>query len=338
MATTKPKPETRVLPFKEGLSVRSPIPLQVRELANDNDSGSGSGCGNVTGYMDSYGTMTTTTSFNECLDYLFKSGFLADGHGAAYNYHYPQKAEIGIFTDVHVDYEGLQLEWEYHDDHASQACRMKTQKRMSNDKTCGLSIGFFVGDGKNSPKGWDYNPKEEQPDDIDYICVSREFFDEVVRTYSKPEFVNDNLQRSEQFFYIYILLRVHVFETSQTEIPANEISLITEVRQKRTSISQTQNKPITMAAKKEEEDSKRSAKMEECRDALENAKRAFKKAKDAHTEHDDDMRGHLSRAEKAIKEAYAKLDDDSKGDDDEGDKKKPSEEAKGKRLFERGTN
>jgi hypothetical protein len=299
----------------------------IRVDTTTNPSGTGSGCGNVKGFLDSYGTMTVNGSFARSLDYLLTSGFLADGHGAAYDYHYPTKAEIGIFTKVYEDSEGLQLEWEYHDDPHSQTVRQKTDKRLKNNKTCGLSIGFYVGDGTNPPSGWTYDPKETEPE-CDYIYVKPQFYEEVLNEYSAPQYLEENLERANaNDMGIYILKHVHVFETSQTEIPANEVSLIAEVR--------SRPKHITMStsnenrAKREEEDSKR-AKLKDAKDELERIKRDLKNAKESH----DDVSEHHAKLAKRVKTLASHLEDmgsDAKDDEGEDDKEEEEPKEKGKR-------
>lgn len=289
--------------------------IQIRQ-AVDSPSGVGSGCGNVKGYLDSYGTMTTNGAFEETIEFLMQTGFLADGHGAAYGYRYPTGAEIGIFTDVKEDAEGLQLTWEYHDDPHSQTVRQKTEKRLKNGKTCGMSIGFYVGDGINPPCGWVYSPDEDQPDNIDYICVTPQYYDEVVPLYSLPEYGKENLIRAQQFYAVYILLRVHVFEVSQTEIPANEVSLIAEVR----------HKTKTIMAKREEDS--RDAKLDAARDAHEDAMRAFKKAKESHEDHAD----HLDSMARSLRAMGRALKDAEEEDDDDAKKSKSADDDDGKRI------
>lgn len=300
----------------------------------ENPSGTGSGYGNIKGYMDSYGTIMIDGCYKESIPYLGDSGFLCDGHGGAFGGRYPTAAEIGIFTSVTEDKEGLLVEWEYHDDLHSQAVRLKTEKRLRNDKTCAMSIGFFVGNGRNAPQGWVYTDKEKQPSGIDYICVLPQYYDEVIPMYSTLEYGPENLERAQNFSEVYIFLRIHVYEVSQTEIPANEVSLIAEVRHK-------QNKPMERLERltKEERElrAKKDAKAEAHADAMDAVGRAFKKAKDAHEDcraaHEahgdalDDSKRAMGELAKRIKEA--KEISDSEDDDKEDPKREAGRAAFG---------
>lgn len=302
--------------------------FRVQSNGGASDSGSGSGLGNVKGYLDTYGTMTVDGAFLDTRDYLLKSGFLADGHGSAFDYHYPTKAEIGIFTDVQETADGLQLTWEYHDDEHSQAVRAKTQKRLDNDKTCGLSIGFYVGDGKNPPIGWVYSDKEKEPRGIDYIVLSPQFYEELLPVYSAPEYLDENLERAESLSCIYILKRVHVFETSQTEIPANEVSQVAEVR---TRLNKTMAQPTQAEIR-----AAREAKRSDARDTLDAMHRSLKRAKDAHEESSD----HLGKLTKLCREMESHLSSETDDDEAPDEEKKPEEKGKksgsGRALFSGG--
>lgn len=303
--------------------------VSVRAVDSESPSGTGAGCGNVKGVFDSYGTMTVDGSFAATLSYLLNNGFLCDGHAGAYGGRYPIKAEIGIFTKVYEDTEGLQLEWEYHKDPASQAVRQKTQTRLDNGKFCGMSIGFYVGDGTNNPVGWTWTEKETEPD-CDYIYIQPQDFERAIPEYSAPEYIQENLERAENFSWgVYILKHVHVYETSQTQIPANENSQIAEVRSRR-------NSTTTMTAEeraKKAEDAKR-AKLDDCRDALDGMKRAHKNAKEAHEDHKEQMDGHLAKLAKGIKAMESHLD--ALDDDDAAEPEEKPKSGAGRAAFNGG--
>jgi hypothetical protein len=308
--------------------------VKVRDVSKDLPNGGGSGCGNVTGYLDSWGTMTLPNSFAESIEFLDESGFLCDGHGRATN-GYTENSDLGLFTKVFEDAEGLQIAWAYHPKPHSQDARTTLQHRKDNNKKSGLSIGFFVGDGRTAPVGWTYDPDEDKPDGIDYIEVRAQHFEEVLLEVSKPEYLKDNLARAANLNCIYLFCNVHVFEVSQTLVPANEVSLIAEVRTN--SKPNTKKTMATTRAKREDDDDDDSR-----GDAVQRLRRAHRDLTNEHKEHDKCVREKLD----AIGKQLSKLDS-SKADDDDDDEpeekpekkkpeKDPEEKSRARKLFNGG--
>lgn len=298
--------------------------VQIRAVTDDSQTGGGEGCGNVTGFLDSWGTLIASGGFSDTLDSLSEGGFLCDGHGRATN-GYTEDSNLGYFTNVTEDKEGLQLTWAYHSKQKAQEARATLSERLAAGKKSGLSIGFYVGNGITPPKGYVYDPEDEDTDsDYDYIVVESRFYEEVLKVFSKPEFYQDNLTRALGFGCIYILCRVHVFETSQTLIPANEVSLIAEVRSTR------RNNSTTMATKQtRDDDAKRD-------DAVGSLHRAFRALKNEHREHAKAMSEHLDEMSKHLSKLSKRDDDDEQDDDDDEPEKegKKSRRNRAKELFE----
>lgn len=299
--------------------------IQVRAVSDDTPNGGGSGCGNVTGYLDSWGTMVLPGAFEECIPFLNESGFLCDGHGHSTN-GYTEESNLGFFNAVSEDEEGLQLGWLYHSKQCAQDARTTLAERLANGKTSGLSIGFFVGDGRTSPKGWTYDPDEDMPEGTDYICVYAQHFEEVLIEVSKPEFLKDNLARAANCTSIYLFLRVHVFEVSQTLVPANEVSLIAEVRNSNSHKSKTTMATTRAKREDDDDDSKRD-------DAIQGIKRTHRAMKNEHREYTRAMSEHLDNLEK-----YHDKLTKGKGDeeDDDDDDKEPDEEEPEKKKSRTG--
>lgn len=301
--------------------------IQVRAVSDDTPNGGGSGCGNVTGYLDSWGTMTLPGAFEDTLDFILESGFLCDGHGHA-TMGYTEGSNLGFFTKATEDEEGLQLEWAYHSKMHSQDARTTLAERLGANKTSGLSIGFFVGDGRTEPTGWTYDPDEDMPEGIDYICVYAKYFDEVLKKVSKPEYYQDNLDRCANQASIYLFLRVHVFEVSQTLIPANEVSLIAEVRSTKPKKTMALNR-----AKREDDDDDDSSRD----DAIQAVKRTFRAMKNEHKEYSRAMKDHHSDMAKHLDKLARRDDDDDDDDEDEPDGDEPKKKSRARKLFEGGT-
>jgi hypothetical protein len=305
----------------------------------DAPNGGGEGCGNVTGYLDSWGTMLLPGAFKNTIPFLLKSGFLCDGHGRATS-GYTEGSNLGYFTKVFEDEEGLQLEWAYHSKPHAQDARTTLAERLAADKTSGLSIGFFVGDGRSTPVGWEYDPEGEMPKGIDYISVQPIHIKEVLIEVSKPEYLKENLARAESCPWgIYLFCNVHVFETSQTLVPANEVSLIAEVR------DSSKPKSITQMAKEKVEPEKDDDEPNQD-DTLQAVQRVCRAMKNEHREHDRIMRDHISTLAGHLEKLSGKKDEDDEEEPEEKPKKgkekpdeeKPKEEKKSRaqKLFENG--
>lgn len=312
---------------------------QIRAAGKDAPNGGGAGCGNVTGYLDSWGTMILPGAFTDTISFLDRFGFLCDGHGHATN-GYTEEANLGFFTKVSEDEEGLQLEWNYHSKQKAQDARTTLSERLDAGKSSGLSIGFFVGDGRNQPVGWEYDPDKEMPEGIDYIIVNAVHVKEVILEVSKPEFLKDNLERAitiaERSWAncIYLFTRVHVFETSQTLVPANEVSLIAEVRNKpksKTTMALTKAK----AKPEPEEDDEPNQD-----DTLQAFQRTYRAMKNEHREHDKSMREHLSTMEGHLAKLSGKKGEEEPEEDEPEEKPKkkkgdePEEKSRAKKFFE----
>ncbi len=310
----------------------------TRAVSDDTPNGGGAGCGNVTGYLDSWGTMLLPGAFKQTLSFLNENGFLCDGHGRATN-GYTEGSDLGLFTKVFEDEEGLQIEWSYHPKQKSQDARTTLQHRLDKKKKSGLSIGFFVGDGRNAPTGWEYDPDGEMPKGIDYISVQPIHIKEVLIEVSKPEYLKDNLTRAESCPWgIYLFLNVHVFEVSQTLVPANEVSLIAEVRSTN-SKTKSIKKMATRAKPEPEEDDDEPTQD----DNLQAATRAYRAMKNEHREHDRTMREHLSAMEGHLAKLSGKTDAEEEPEEEkpakdkpkkEKPEKDPEEKSRARKLFE----
>lgn len=317
---------------------------QVRAKSDKAPYGGGAGCGNTTGYLDSWGTMILPGGFKDTIASLLKKGFLCDGHGHATN-GYTEESDLGLFTNVSEDEEGLQVEWAYHPKQKAQDARTTLEHRLSHEKDSGLSIGFFVGDGRNQPVGWEYNPDEEQPEGIDYICVSAVHIKEVIIAVSKPEFLADNLERAIAIAErpwgnnIYLFTRVYVFEVSQTLVPANEVSLIAEVR----NTTKPKNKMALIRGKGKDKPEPEEDDEPNQDDTMQSLQRTVRALKNEHREHDKYMREQLTLAEGHLSKLSGKKSDE---DDDEGEepeekpekkkvkKEEPEEKSRAKKFFE----
>jgi hypothetical protein len=309
--------------------------IHIRTKDDGAEYGGGAGCGNVSGYLDSWGTMTLPGSFEETAAYTLKYGFLCDGHGRATN-GYTEESNLGLFTKVYEDEEGFQLEWAYDPKQKAQDARNTLAMRLSYEKTSGLSIGFFVGDGLTAPTGWTYDPDEDMPDGIDYICVMAQYFEEVLIKVSKPEYLKQNLERAKGQYCIYLFCRVHVFETSQTLVPANEVSLIAEVR------DNSKQFMSTTRAKPEEDDDGPNQD-----DTMQSLSRCLRALTNEHREHDRITRDLHKEAAGHLAKLSGKSDEEDEKDPEEKPakekkekpkKEEPEEEKKSRaqKLFEKG--
>lgn len=296
--------------------------IKEKRDTKGNDVGGGAGYGNTLFYLDTHGTIMAPGCYEDSLEDLVNKGFLPDAHGAAYNYNYPNKAVMGYFDSAREDANGLWVEWTFHSDEHSQDLRNKLAEREAAGKTCGMSIGFMVGNGISCPKGWTYAQDEVQPEDIDYIRIEAKDFSTQIPRWSTAQTMALNMERASDMWCVYILLRITVSEVSPTLVPANEASLIEEIRStkvskpaaRKTRASKTSqlNQLFTMAL--EQRDDTRD---DAAREAHEKMARALKRAKESH----DDTRDALDEAAKharTLKRALDKRDEeDDKGGEEE---------------------
>ena len=287
------------------------------KLSENDMPGGWSGYGNVKGYLDTHGTIMFGQCYSAGIPALLEKGFVPDAHGAAYDYHYPNAAVVGYFTNAVDDETGLWLEALWHSDEKSQRLRTKMLERQGAGKSSGLSIGFFVGDSINDPVPG-----------VDYIRIMPQDYATEIPKYSKPEFVSHNLERAKGLYCVDILLRVTVFECSPTLIPSNEASTMAEVRGRKSTKSRKQTtkeapkvskraavvaRPIqettirenTMAMHRDDEARELAKKLDDAAEYHEKMTKALKRA----AEHHDEGREACAEALKHARK-LAKIHDD----------------------------
>lgn len=193
------KPEYRFIPFED------------KELRFDAaDSGSLEGYANVKGMIDAYGSIMIDGCYKQ-LDSMRANGVVPDTHFAQSDFISTVQGSYGYFTEIKEDERGLFVRANFHSDPEAQVIRVRTMERRAAGATMGLSIGF------TTLRSFRIYPKDYRTE---------------LPKYSKPEFLAWNLNICNAFPYIEIKQEIAPKETSVTVMPANEASLVTDVRAK----------------------------------------------------------------------------------------------------------
>lgn len=209
--------------LKETEHLRLDIP------SDDNPTGSFSGYANVKGYLDSYGTIMADGCYVSCIPELLKNGFIPDTHGIDSGmFAVPTlNNTLGFFSDAKEDEKGLWVKGEFYDTQRAQEARKQIMQRLEAGCTMGLSVGFNA---------------------VDYEVIAPEEFESAIKKYVRAENVKKALTDCTKFGCLIIFKKINVYEVSLTLIPANDESLVSEVR---TETKTIKTKEKTMALKDE---------------------------------------------------------------------------------------
>jgi len=125
---------------------RKVLPLEETAVTDDG-SGTFSGYANVFGIVDDGGDKVLKGAFKSVLQDFVKEGFI----GWAHDWSKP----VATIDDATEDDHGLLITATFHGTPEAQAARQITTERLKRGKSVGLSIGYEIGDAKDTTYGRD---------------------------------------------------------------------------------------------------------------------------------------------------------------------------------------
>lgn len=170
---------------------------------SDEGTGTIEGHRSVFGEIDEGGDLIVKGAFAACIPEYLRSGFTAESHDWDFS-----KA-VGFPVEAKEDEYGWFVKSAFHSTPDAQNVRIKAQERFAN----GLQVGFSFG----------YKTDEFQ------LIEQKDYKDQLPQ-FIKPERLEENLKKAQQFSRIRILKKVSALEDSLVTAPMNKLAMASGVK------------------------------------------------------------------------------------------------------------
>lgn len=178
------------------------IDLKALKVSDDG-SGTIEGYRSVFGEIDEGGDIIVKGAFADCIPEYLSAGFTAESHDWDFS-----KA-VGYPIEAKEDEHGWFVKSQFHSTPDAQSVRTKAQERFKAGKKVGFSFGYRTDDYQ--------------------VIQSKDFKDQLPQ-YIKPERLNENMEKAQQFSEIRILKKVSAIEDSLVTSPMNKMASATGVK------------------------------------------------------------------------------------------------------------
>jgi HK97 family phage prohead protease len=169
------------------------------------DEGAGviEGYRSVFGVIDEGGDIVVKGAFTDSLSEFLHSGFTAQSHDWDF------KEAVGFPIEAYEDDHGWFVKSQFHSTPDAQAIRTKAKERLEAGKQVGFSFG--------------YAPKK-------YTFIEAKDYEKELPQYIKPDQLQAELQKAQQFNRIRVLKAVEAIEDSIVTAPMNKRAAATGVK------------------------------------------------------------------------------------------------------------